>query len=192
MRPGTPRPRAARGIALVATLCALAAFAPAAPATAQQTHVLLIVGLSGQPQYKERFFGWASSIRDAAIQRLGIPEANVVWLGEDPAAAPGKIKDRASVVTIKAAMADIARRAGPDDRVVVVMIGHGTEQDRTPLFNLTGPDLKPADLDLMLDELAPRRVAVVNTASASGDFVPSLAGPGRTVIAATRSGRGDM
>src|SRR6185503_8698124 len=58
-----------------------------------------------------------------------------------------------------------------------------------PLFNLSGPDLTPTDLALMLDELAPRRVAVVNTGSASGGFVAGLAAPGRTVITATRSGR---
>lgn len=186
--PGLAR-RVARSASLLVAFGVLGGFAGALPAAAQQTHVLMIVGLSGQPQYKDRFFGWASSIRDAAVQRLGIPEANFVWLGEDPSAAPGKIADRASVATIRSAMASLARRAGPDDRVVVVMIGHGTEQDRRPLFNLTGPDLTPTDLDLMLDELAPRRVAVVNTASASGDFVAPLAGPGRTLITATRSGR---
>ena len=167
----------------------LAGSALLSPLRAQQTHVLLIVGLSGEPTYKERFQGWATSIHDAAVTRLSIPEANVVWLGEDPAAAPGKIRDRASVATVRAAVSEMARRAGEADRVVVVLIGHGTMSNGKALFNLVGPDLSPTELDLMLDELAPRRVAVINTASASGDFVAPLSGPGRTVMTATRSGR---
>jgi hypothetical protein len=71
----------------------------------------------------------------------------------------------------------------------VVLIGHGTEREGRALFNLSGPDLTPTELGIMLDQLAPRRVAVVNTASASGGFVTGLAAPGRTVITATRSGR---
>jgi hypothetical protein len=161
----------------------------AASLGAQQTHLLMVVGLSGGATYKERFQGWASSIRDAAVDRLGIPEANFVWLAEDPAAAPGQIKDRATVSSIRAALTDIAQRAGDADRLVVLLIGHGTERAGKPLFNLVGPDLSPTDLDLMLDQIAPRRVAVVNAGSASGAFITALSGPGRTIITATRSGR---
>lgn len=164
-------------------------FAAVDTLVAQDTHLVLVVGISGGEPYRERFHGWASSIRDAAVDRLGVPAANVVWLGEDPAATPGRIQDRATLATIRAALTDVSRRAGPEDRIVVVLIGHGTERDGKPLFNLTGPDLTPTDLGLMLDQLAPRRVAVVNTSSASGGFVPAVSGPGRTIITATRSGR---
>ncbi len=181
------RRRAAWTLLLLAGSALTLALAP--PLDAQQTHVLLVVGLSGEATYKDRFQGWATSVREAAVTRLGVPEANVIWLAEDPAAAPGKIKDRASVATVRAAVSEIARRASETDRIVVVLIGHGTYSNGQALFNLVGPDLTPTDLDLMLDELAPRRVAVINTASASGDFVAPLSGPGRTVMTATRSGR---
>ena len=182
-----PPPR--RALTRVAVLL-LATNTLAAPSLgAQQTHLLMVVGLSGGAPYKERFQGWATSIREAAVDRLGIPEANFVWLAEDPAAAPGQIKDRATVSSVRTALTDVAQRAGDGDRLVVVLIGHGTEREGKPLFNLAGPDLSPTDLDLMLDQIAPRRVAVVNTSSASGSFITSLSGPGRTIITATRSGR---
>jgi hypothetical protein len=147
------------------------------------------VGLAGDDKYVERFRGWASTIRDAAVNRLGVAEANVVWLGDDPGAPAGRIDDKATVATLRATLTRIGQRAGTEDRVLLVLIGHGTEREGRALFNLTGPDLTPVELGLMLDQLAPRRVAVVNTGSASGGFIPGLAGAGRTVITATRSGR---
>ena len=174
--------------AVVATLL-VAGAAAAGPSSAQETHLLLVLGLSGNETYHERFHGWATTIRDAAVERLGIPEANVTWLDDDPAAAPGRISERATVRALGSAIGTIAGRAGPEDRILVVLIGHGTSRDGQARFNLAGPDLSPAELDLMLDRLAPRRVAVVHTGSVSGDFIPDLSGPTRTVIAATRSGR---
>jgi hypothetical protein len=168
---------------------ALGALASARPAAAQDTHLVLVVGLAGDDSYTERFRGWATTIHDAAVTRLGVSETNVVWLGDDPSAPAGRIKEKATVAAMRAAFTRIAQGAGTDDRVLVVLIGHGTEREGKSLFNLTGPDLTPADLALMLDEVAPRRVAVVNTGSASAGFIAGLAAPGRTVITATRSGR---
>jgi hypothetical protein len=179
------RARAAiRPLALIAASLA----APAGPLRAQDTHLLLVVGLPGQETYAERFHEWSSTIRNAAVERLNLADRNVIWLAEDSAAPAGQIRDRATVATMRAAVTDIANRAGPSDRVLIVLIGHGTAREGAR-FNLSGPDLSPTDLDLMLDELAPRPVAVVHTASASGDFVPELSAQGRTVITATRSGR---
>ena len=47
-----------------------------------------------------------------------------------------------------------------------------------------------ADFEPLLKRLAPRRVVFVNTASASGPFIEALSGPGRTIVTATRNGRG--
>jgi hypothetical protein len=185
--PGARLIRPLRGLRVGLAAAALAC--GARDAAAQDTHLLLVVGLAGDESYGARFKGWATTIHDAAVGRLGVSEPNVVWLGDDPAAPAGPIDDKATVATMRAAISGIAQRAGPEDRVLVVLIGHGTEREGKPLFNLTGPDLGPAELGLMLDQLAPRRVAVVHTGSSSGGFVAGLSGPGRTVITATRSGR---
>ena len=171
---------ALRAAAVVAALAA--GTLGARPVAAQDTHLVLVVGLSGDDDYGARFRGWATTIHEAAVGRLGVSEANVTWLG-DGRPVP------ATAASIRSALTRIAQRAGPEDRVLVVLIGHGTEREGKASFNLTGPDLTPTELGLMLDQLAPRRVAVVNTGSASGGFIPGLAGPGRTVITATRSGR---
>jgi hypothetical protein len=46
----------------------------------------------------------------------------------------------------------------------------------------------PADFAPLLAKLKSRQVVFVNTASASGPFVEALAGPGRTIVTATRNG----
>jgi len=159
------------------------------PAGAQTTHVVLVVGLPGQEVYEERFHGWASEIHEAVVTRLGVPEENVVWLADDPSLAPDRIRDRATVTNMQAAVDAIGERARPNDRVLVVLIGHGTAGGAGVRFNLRGPDLSPEALDSMLDQLEGRRVAIVHTGSASGEFVPALTGENRTVITATRSSR---
>ena len=171
------------------SLAALAALGGVRPAAAQDTHLVMVVGLGGQESYDARFRGWATTIYDAAVNRLGVTADHVIWLGDDPAAPAGRIQDKATVAAMRTAFTQVAQRAGADDRVLVVLIGHGTEREGRALFNLTGPDLTPADLAVMLDELAPRRVAVVNTGSSSAGFIAGLKAPGRTVITATRSGR---
>ena len=54
-------------------------------------------------------------------------------------------------------------------------------------FNIPGPDMGPTDFDALLERLGGRLVALVNTTSASGPFLPVLSGPERAVITATRS-----
>ncbi len=167
---------------------ALALLLAAAPARAQQTHILVVAGLGGTPEYSTRFLQWATELADAAVKRLGVPSGNVVLLTEDPSADP-RIHARSTLDNVKAAAAEMAGRAGPDDRVVVVLIGHGSEREDDARFNLPGPDLTPKDLGAILDGFAPRRVALVDAASASGDFIPDLSAPGRTLLTATRNGR---
>lgn len=165
-----------------------AALAVAAPAQAQETHFLVVAGLGGDATYGARFLEWATGLHEAAVERLGVAEGNVVILAEDADADP-RVRARSTKENVEGAVAELATRAGPDDRVVVVLIGHGSQREGDPRFNLPGPDLTATDIDLLLGLLAPRRVALVNAASASGDFVPVVSGPGRTVLTATRSGR---
>lgn len=160
----------------------------AAPARAQQTHVLVVVGLGGDPLYTEQFHGWASALIDAAMENYGVPADNITYLGERVDVDPERIDDRSTRDNVRAAIDAIAERAGPTDHVAIVLFGHGTFTDG-PKFNLPGRDPSPEDFAPMLDRLGRRRVTFVNTASASGPFVETLSGEGRVVMTATRNGR---
>ena len=171
-----------------AVLLAAGTLGGPAEVSAQETHVLTVVGLGGGPEYTQRFFDWGATLTTSAVERWGVRPGNAVLLTEDagdPAPSSGEARREA----VEAAVRDIARRAGPQDRVLVVLIGHGTFRNEEARFNLPGPDMTAAEWDALLDELGSRRVAVVNAASASGPFVQALAAPGRTVIAATKTGR---
>jgi hypothetical protein len=157
-------------------------------AQAQETHLVVVVGLGGAEEYRNRFLGWALDLRTAAVERYGVNPGNALILAEDPT-MDAAVWDRSTREGVSATLADVADRAGPDDRVLLVLLGHGTSRDGEARFNLPGPDLTAAELADLLGALPTRRVAVVNAASASGPYLQTLAAPGRVVITATRTGR---
>ena len=160
----------------------------AAQPPSPRTHLLIVAGISGDPAYRDAFHETALALATAATGRFGLPDSSVIVLSEDPARNPARIAGRSTHEEVARALARMATRSAPDDQVIIVLIGHGTEQGGTPRFNLPGPDLAAADLALALNGFAGRSLAVINTASASGGFVESLAGPRRLIITATKSG----
>lgn len=164
----------------------LMAVAPAR-SSGQESHLVVVTGLSGAPVYQERFQAWALALLDAARQS-GVPGANLTWLAEKPDADP-RIDGTSNRETVAAVLSELARTAGPHDRIFVVLIGHGSERGGESRINLPGPDLSAADFAVFLKALGDRETVFVNTASASGEFVQALSGPKRTVVTATRSGR---
>jgi hypothetical protein len=138
--------------------------------------VLVVAGLSGEAEHATLFEQWGSSLT-ASAARLGVPTDRVEYLNNNPTRAD-----------VEQALARIGKASGPDDVVFIVLIGHGTFDGRVPKFNLKGPDLVPADLEVMLKSVRSRHLILVNTSSASGPFREALAGPGRTIVTATRNG----
>lgn len=158
----------------------------AAPAHAQTTHLALIVGLAGEPEHRETFQRWATTLVDAA-ERLGVKPENLIYLAEK---AEGKrATGRSTKEEITKAFDKLASAAADEDVVFVVLIGHGTFDGKVAKFNLPGPDMTPGDFEPLLKRIKSRHVVFVNTASSSGPFMETLAAPGRTLVTATRSGR---
>jgi hypothetical protein len=176
---------------MLRTVLALLLVAIAAGSVEAQarTHVVLIVGLGGSAEFRESFHEEASKIYTALTEQHGLPEEEVVYLGERPETAPGMISGESTRANILRVLGEISQRAGPEDKLVVILIGHGTDGPNGAQFNLPGPDLGPGDFDLALAAFPTQTLALVHTGSASGGFVQPLAGPNRVVIAATRSAR---
>jgi hypothetical protein len=147
----------------------------------------VIVGLSGDRENADRFHRWATTMVDAARGRYALPADHVVYVGEDPARDTVRIGGRSTRDGIAGAVSQIAARARPGDRVLVVLIGHGASATGGARFNLPGPDLTAAEFARLLDRFAAQTVVFVNTASASGGFVTALAGRDRVVISATKT-----
>jgi hypothetical protein len=146
------------------------------PALHASTFYLTIAGLGGEPEYEQRFTGWAKDIDK--LLKAAEPNAKVETL----------VGTSATKTLVQAKLAEFARDAKPDDSVIVMLIGHGSFDEADYKFNLPGPDMTGTELANLLDKIPSKHQLVVNMTSASGGSIVSLEKPGRVVVTATKSG----
>ncbi len=164
------------GLALLA-----AQLVPPAAAPASQRHVLIAVGLGGEPHYAKLFDSWASRMAEIAERAAAIDPERITIVR-----ATGG--DTARKEDLVAALQNLASASAPGDLIVMLLIGHGTAREDKALFNVPGPDLSADELRELLDRFDGRTVAVINATSSSGPFIRALSGENRVVITATASG----
>lgn len=150
-----------------------------------QTQVIIVTGASGEPQYAASFHTAGSSLVDALVAKHGFTLDDITYLAEDPARDTKRIDGKSSKQELTQAIARVSARNG--DRVLLILIGHGSHAGSDSRFNLPGPDLTAGELAGMLEPLKAKQVAVVNAASASGDFMSALSARNRVVVTATKS-----
>jgi hypothetical protein len=153
--------------------------------------LLIVVGLAGDPTHSELFLKWGSQLAVSA-DKLGVSSERLIYLADQP---EGGEKDKDNKVTgpatqeaVVKAFDSLAAQVGPDDVVLVTLIGHGDYNGKEAKFNLRGPDMTAAAFKPLLAKLKSQRIVFVNTTSASGPFMAELSGPGRTIVTATRNG----
>ena len=178
----------ARRRVILVTLGTVVCLSFATRVAAQETHVLVITGVSGDDEHAKAFHEWAVRFIDAAKKKDGVRDANITYLAEKTEADPARIRDRSTRENVEKAMNAIAARAKANDEVVILLIGHGSFDGKVAAFNLPGPDLTAADWAKLLGKFTTQRVVFVNTSSSSGAFLPTVAGPGRTIVTATKTG----
>ena len=160
----------------------------ARPALAQDTHLLVITGVSGDEEHAAQFRQWATTIVDAAKAHGGLTDATITYLAEKPDVDAARIRGRSTREGVEKTFTELAARARPADEVFIVLIGHGSFDGRQAAFNLPGPDMTAEDYARLVGKLPAQRIVFVNTASSSGGFLAALAGPGRAVVTATKTG----
>ena len=175
------------GLLRGALLALLLLSASAARSSAQDGHLVIISGLSGEDRFARDYLQWGTDLARAAVERHGVRRGSVIWLAED-AGAHATIRGRSTRANVEREIRALADRAGADDRVLIVIFGHGSYQAGESRINLPGPDINAKEFSSVLSELETQRVAVVNATSASGGFIQDLAGTNRIVITATKSG----
>ncbi len=178
-------------ISLAATAL-LASLVLAPPARAQEsgaTHLVIITGVSGEARIATEWNGMALALWTAATQRLGIPTSRVIVLAEDTTRAATRVQGRSTRESIERVLGGLARTLTVSDRLVVIMMAHGSSLTGETRVNLPGPDMTPRDFARVLAPATAPSIAFVHTGSASGEFTTVLAGPRRIVITATKSAR---
>ena len=175
-----------RALTLVTIVAALSGVT-VAPAMAQQTHVLIITGLSAEPQYKAAFLKVAATLADSARSRWKVADSSLIVLGEDPADDRKHITGKSTREEVAQAFLTMSKRVAPGDVLLVFLNGHGAGEGRNSRVNLPGPDPTAADYAAWISGFARQTIVFVNAASGSGDFLPVLAGRNRIIVAATKT-----
>ncbi|MGH7668817.1 MAG: hypothetical protein ACRENQ_04930, partial [Gemmatimonadaceae bacterium] len=139
----------------------------AARAVAAQTQVLIVSGLGGEPRFTKEFADLSQRLAGALHTRYGVPDSDVVWLGEAAAARSPHFGGVSNRENIEAAMRRLAARGRPGAEFALVLIGHGSGADAESKISLPGPDLTAADFERLLAPFINQRVAVLDLTSAS-------------------------
>lgn len=155
---------------------------------APRTWLLVVSGVSGEKRFADGFTEMGTALVAAASARFAIPDSMTWYLAEDSTRDARRIRGRSSRATIMATLTRMVGQAREGDRIVVVLMGHGSTQGSESRINLPGPDMSAGDFAQVLGP-SPATVVFVNTASASGEFIKALSGPRRIVITATKSAR---
>jgi len=150
-------------------------------AAAADRYALIVTGAHGEPTYEQQYAQWRQSTVTALLEKLGLDGTHVLTLFEGGDAAHAATADG-----VRRAIADLRGRAGPDDVLLVLLIGHGSFDGVEAKFNLVGPDLTSIEWAALLKPIQARTV-IVNASASSFPFLEHLAGPRRIVITATDS-----
>lgn len=176
----TPTARRCR-LAAAVGLWALVAVAAPTAVQAGERYAVIVSGAAGGAEYAEKYKKWRDAFVRFLTGPLGYPADHVVALGEDlPAGA------RATREQVRAALADLRKRAVDGDVSVVLIMGHGSADSDEAKFNLVGPDLTVDEWASLLKPVA-GRVVFVNGASGSFPFLAAMAGRNRVVLTANDS-----
>lgn len=183
-----PNSRAARQslfsliIVVVASIWGCAQTAPLPPDRGK--HALIIVGIAGEEGYAIQFNGWKDRLKRVLVERLGFAADQVQVLTEKPLVGEG----HSTAGAIGEAVASLRQVVSGEQQVFVFVIGHGSFDGEAARLNLPGPDMTASQFAVLFGSLSVERLVVVNMTSASGEYLKLLGGPGRVLIAATRSG----
>lgn len=154
-----------------------------------RTHLVIITGIGGTIEHTEAFTDLGLQLADAAEEHYGMVRNDIYYFAEKPELFPDRIRSRSTREQIESCLHELAETAGIEDRILIVLIGHGSYDEDEAKFNLPGPDISATEFSLLLDSFGTTSLALVNCASSSGAFIEKLSKPGRIIITATRSGR---
>jgi hypothetical protein len=180
-------PPVARTRLIAAAFAALLTTPLSAQGGGSGVHVLLVTGLSAEPQYARVFAQAASTIYDAAKKSWGVADSSLIYLAEDPTADPIRIHGVSNRETVQRSIELLSRRVRPGDVVFFFVLGHGNGEGAESKVNLPGPDPTASDYNGWLAAFPAQSVLFVNASSGSGDFVAVTSGPNRVIVTATKT-----
>ena len=133
-------------------------------AAAGPGYALIVTGASGGSEYAQKYDQWRTSLVATLSGSFGYPDDHLIVLAEQ--GEPG-VRE-ANRENVLAALDVLRRRAGPDDVVLVILIGHGTVfEGEDAKFNLVGADLSVDDWEAGIRPIAAALSSSIRRAPAS-------------------------
>ena len=160
------------------------------PAVAQAQkgrYALIVDGVSGEAEFKEKFWNWSNQMYQILSQELKFPKQDIFLLTEDP-------NQGSSIVTAKSTRDEVSKvfeqlhaMVKPDDLLFIFLLGHGSFDGKEYKFNLVGPDITGTELKTYLDRFSNQRMVLVCTTPCSGILTRTLSQKNRVIITATKN-----
>ncbi len=148
-----------------------------ATATAHaELNVLIVEGLGGEAKYQQQFDKDVKAIRTASATLTGAEQIQVLT---------GEGATRANITAV---LKQLAAKLTREDRLILYLVGHGSDDGVEYKFNIPGPDLSGTELLKLLDVIKSDSQLVIATGSSSGALQETLKKDSRIVVTATRSG----
>ncbi len=144
---------------------------------------LVVCGSGGDEEFTERFREWGDRLYGVLTQDLKFESENVSLL----MASDSGNANATSLESIQNALTSLGERIGPEDDLFIFLIGHGSHLQGVSKINVPGPDVSADEINEWIATLTPRRLALINAASASAGFINVLSGPNRIICSATKS-----
>ena len=170
----------------VATVAMSPAAAPAADEPPATARVLIIGGLSAEPQgpYARNMRDWMARFA-ALMRKQGVAAGHITVLAETADANATSPVAQSTLANVKAAFETVGRDIRPQDQFVLFLVGQGTVTEPVGKLCLPGPDLNADELARLLDGLLTRNIAVINCASGGAEMLSKCARPGRVIVSAS-------
>lgn len=149
---------------------------------------ILVMGISGDPGLRKEYLQELVDLRGLLEGPLGFPRDHIVALFDDPKLDPARVQYQSNRENLEKACKDIARRASKEDMVFIFLDGHGDSDGKVYKLNLVGPDPTAAELASMFYSIPAQRFVIINATNCSGGSLEALAGRGKIVVSATKSG----
>jgi hypothetical protein len=152
-----------------------------------QSYALVVAGDGTDANFVENYKDWAVRLHKVLTGDCGIPAANVRVLMEKKELAPQVAADVSTKENVIKEFDGFAAKVKAGDQVIVVYIGHGTQQNNVGKLCLPGPDISSDETAELLNKLKTTEVIFINSSPCSDAFLEKCSKPGRVVITATNT-----
>ncbi|MBN2023355.1 MAG: hypothetical protein JW809_11255 [Pirellulales bacterium] len=159
-----------------------AASADAAPPGERVTHFAVVC--TG-PAFGERLAKLYEGVNEGmyrVLRRHGYPDEAIYRFAEYQGDKPPRIDGAATVKNLRATFAHLKRIVEPDDRVFVLVVGHGSPGEADYGYALLDGKVAAPEFGDWISALPARNATVVIHPCHGGAFLPRASGPGRVVV----------